>query len=57
MTKALVLIAALAACVVSTAGNAQAPAGKVGELHALLTLVGGKAVYGEGPLAAVEGKL
>ncbi|HYL72780.1 MAG TPA: amidohydrolase family protein, partial [Bryobacteraceae bacterium] len=33
------------------------PVAKVGELHALLTLVGGKAVYGEGPLATVEGKL
>jgi hypothetical protein len=33
------------------------PVAKVGELHSLLTLVGGKAVYGEGPFAAVEGKL
>jgi predicted amidohydrolase YtcJ len=33
------------------------PVTKVGELHALLTLVGGKAVYGEGPFATVEGKL
>ena len=57
MTRGLVLIVALAACVLSTAGNAQAPVVKVGELHALLTLVGGKAVYGEGPFAAVEGKL
>jgi hypothetical protein len=32
------------------------PVEKVGELHALLTLVGGKAVYGEGPFAAIEGK-
>lgn len=33
------------------------PAQKVGELHSLLTLVGGKAVYGEGPFAGLEGKL
>lgn len=33
------------------------PVPKVGELHSVLTLVGGKAVYGEGPFAAVEGKL
>jgi predicted amidohydrolase YtcJ len=33
------------------------PVAKVGELHSLLTLVGGKAVYGEGPFATVEGKL
>jgi predicted amidohydrolase YtcJ len=32
------------------------PVEKVGELHSLLTLVGGKAVYGEGPFAALEGK-
>ena len=32
------------------------PVEKVGELHSLLTLVGGKAVYGEGPFAAIEGK-
>jgi predicted amidohydrolase YtcJ len=32
------------------------PVAKVGELHAVLTLVGGKAVYGEGPFAALEGK-
>jgi hypothetical protein len=33
------------------------PVAEVGELHSLLTLVGGKAVYGEGPFAAVEGML
>jgi predicted amidohydrolase YtcJ len=32
------------------------PVEKVGELHALLTLVGGKVVYGEGEFAALEGK-
>jgi len=32
------------------------PVEKVAELHSLLTLVGGKAVYGEGPFAALEGK-
>jgi predicted amidohydrolase YtcJ len=32
------------------------PVETVGELHSLLTLVGGKAVYGEGPFAALEGK-
>src|SRR5215831_19005485 len=32
------------------------PTEKVGELHAVLTMVGGKAVYGEGPFAALEGK-
>ena len=32
------------------------PVEKVGELHSLLTLVSGKAVYGEGPFAALEGK-
>ena len=32
------------------------PVAKVGELHAVLTLLGGKAVYGEGPFAALEGK-
>ena len=32
------------------------PVEKVGELHAVLTLVGGRAVYGEGPFAALEGK-
>jgi len=32
------------------------PVEKVGELHSLLTLVGGRAVYGEGPFAALEGK-
>jgi predicted amidohydrolase YtcJ len=32
------------------------PVEKVSELHSLLTLVGGKAVYGEGPFAALEGK-
>jgi predicted amidohydrolase YtcJ len=32
------------------------PVEKVGELHAVLTMVGGKAVYGEGPFAALEGK-
>jgi predicted amidohydrolase YtcJ len=30
------------------------PVEKVGELHSLLTLVSGKAVYGEGPFAALE---
>ena len=33
------------------------PVEKVGELNSVLTLVGGKAVYGEGPLGALEGKL
>jgi predicted amidohydrolase YtcJ len=32
------------------------PVEKVAELHSLLTLVGGKAVYGEGPFAAMQGK-
>jgi len=32
------------------------PVEKVGELNSVLTLVGGKAVYGEGPFAALEGK-
>ena len=32
------------------------PVAKVGELHAVLTLLGGKAVYGEGPFAGLEGK-
>jgi predicted amidohydrolase YtcJ len=32
------------------------PVEQVGELHAVLTLVGGKAVYAEGPFAALEGK-
>jgi predicted amidohydrolase YtcJ len=33
------------------------PVAKVGELFSVLTLVGGKAVYGTGPFAAIEGKL
>lgn len=33
------------------------PVERVGELHSLLTLVGGKAVYGEGAFASLEGKL
>ena len=33
------------------------PVEKIGELASLLTLVGGKAVYGEGPFASLEGKL
>jgi predicted amidohydrolase YtcJ len=33
------------------------PTEKVGELVSLLTIVGGKAVYGDGPFAALEGKL
>jgi predicted amidohydrolase YtcJ len=33
------------------------PVEKVGEITSLLTLVGGKAVYGAGALAAQEGKL
>jgi predicted amidohydrolase YtcJ len=33
------------------------PVEKVGEITSLLTLVGGKAVYGAGPFAAQEGKL
>jgi predicted amidohydrolase YtcJ len=33
------------------------PVDKVGELTSLLTMIGGKAVYGEGPFAALEGKL
>jgi hypothetical protein len=32
------------------------PVEKVGTLHSLLTLVGGKAVYGEGRFAGLEGK-
>ncbi len=32
------------------------PVEKVSELHSVLTMVGGKAVYGEGPFAAMEGK-
>jgi len=32
------------------------PVEKVGDLHSLLTMVGGKVVYGEGPFAALEGK-
>jgi predicted amidohydrolase YtcJ len=32
------------------------PVEKVGELHSLLTLVGGKVVYGEGSFATLEGK-
>jgi hypothetical protein len=32
------------------------PAEKVGDLHSVLTMVGGKVVYGEGPFAALEGK-
>jgi predicted amidohydrolase YtcJ len=33
------------------------PVDKVGEITSLLTLVGGKAVYGAGPFAEQEGKL
>jgi hypothetical protein len=33
------------------------PVEKVGGLYSVLTVVGGKAVYGEGPFAALEGKL
>ena len=33
------------------------PVDKVGEITSLLTLVGGKAVYGAGPFAGQEGKL
>jgi predicted amidohydrolase YtcJ len=33
------------------------PVDKVGELHSLLTMVGGHAVYAEGPFSALEGKL
>jgi predicted amidohydrolase YtcJ len=33
------------------------PVEKIGELVSLLTIVGGKAVYGDGPFAALEGKL
>jgi predicted amidohydrolase YtcJ len=33
------------------------PVEKVGELTSVLTVVGGKAVYGDGPFAALEGKL
>jgi hypothetical protein len=33
------------------------PVDKIGALVSLLTLVGGKAVYGEGPFAALDGKL
>ena len=29
---------------------------KVGELHSVLTVVGGKAVYGEGPFGVSEGQ-
>jgi predicted amidohydrolase YtcJ len=32
------------------------PVEKVGDLHSVLTMVGGKVVYGEGPFAALEGK-
>jgi hypothetical protein len=32
------------------------PVEKVGELHALLTMVGGRPVYAEGPFAALEAK-
>jgi predicted amidohydrolase YtcJ len=32
------------------------PVDKVAELHSVLTLVGGRAVYGEGPFAALEGR-
>jgi hypothetical protein len=32
------------------------PVEQVGELHSVLTMVGGKVVYGEGPFAALEGK-
>src|SRR6266436_8734361 len=32
------------------------PVAKVGDLHAVLTMVGGKVVYGDGPFAALEGK-
>jgi predicted amidohydrolase YtcJ len=32
------------------------PVEKVGDLHSLLTMVGGKVVYSEGPFAALEGK-
>ncbi len=32
------------------------PVEKVSELHSVLTMVGGKAVYGEGAFAAMEGK-
>jgi predicted amidohydrolase YtcJ len=33
------------------------PVERIGELTSLLTMIGGKAVYGEGPFAALEGKL
>jgi predicted amidohydrolase YtcJ len=33
-----------------------APVEEVGDLHSVLTMVGGKAVYGEGPFAAPQGK-
>ncbi len=32
------------------------PVEKVGDLHSVLTMVGGKVVYSEGPFAALEGK-
>jgi hypothetical protein len=32
------------------------PVEQVGDLHSVLTMVSGKAVYGEGPFAALEGK-
>ena len=32
------------------------PVEKVADLHSVLTMVGGKVVYGEGPFAALEGK-
>ncbi len=32
------------------------PVEKVGDLHSVLTMVGGKVVYGDGPFAALEGK-
>jgi predicted amidohydrolase YtcJ len=32
------------------------PVEKVGELHSILTMVGGLAVYAEGPFVSLEGK-
>jgi predicted amidohydrolase YtcJ len=32
------------------------PVERVGDLHSVLTMVGGKVVYGEGPFSALEGK-
>jgi predicted amidohydrolase YtcJ len=43
-------------CAVLSDDYMTVPTEKIGKLHAVLTLVGGRAVYGEGPFAAIEGK-